>query len=384
LIDDKWTNVKELPFNSEQYSVAHPALSPDEKTLYFASNMPGTKGQSDLFKVAILDNDTYGTPQNLTGGINTEARETFPFITSDNELYFSSDGHQGLGGLDVFMTKLDQNGMPQQILNVGAPLNGTMDDFALIIENTTKKGYFSSNREGGKGLDDIYSFTESKPLEFEIKQELEGSITNSETKEILINAAVTLFDANFNEIEKTTADATGRYHFDVIGGKKYYVRAEKEEYNTREASIEIPNVSGKSELPIALEKKIKEVTVGSDLAKTFDIKIIYFDLNKSLIRTDAAIDLAKIVEVLNQNPGMKIDVRSHTDSRQTNDYNQKLSDRRAKATIDWMVKNGISAERITGKGYGESQLLNQCADGVNCSEEEHQLNRRSEFIIIGM
>ncbi|TGD56975.1 OmpA family protein [Flavobacterium humi] len=384
LADGKWIDIKELPFNSDNYSVAHPALSPDEKTLYFASNMPGTKGQSDLFKVAILENDTYGVPQNLTGTINTEARETFPFITKDNELYFATDGHQGLGGLDIFVTKLDENGMPGQILNIGAPVNGNLDDFAFIIDNTTKKGYFSSNRENGKGFDDIYFFEEKKPLSFEIKQELEGQITDMETKEILSNAPVTLFDANFNETGKAVSDKDGGYHFDVTGGKKYYVRAEKENYNTKEAPVEIPNVTGKTNLPIALEKKIKEVTVGSDLAKTFDIKIIYFDLDKAVIRKDAAVDLAKIVEVMKENPTMKIDVRSHTDSRQTNEYNQKLSDKRAKATIDWMVKNGISSDRITGKGYGESQLINRCADGVDCSEEEHQLNRRSEFIITAM
>ncbi|MGH2664922.1 OmpA family protein [Flavobacterium sp.] len=384
LVEGKWVDIKELPFNSDNYSVAHPALSPDGKTLYFASNMPGTKGQSDLFKVAILENDTYGVPQNLTGSINTEARETFPFITSDNELYFATDGHQGLGGLDIFVTKLDGNGMPGQILNIGAPINGNLDDFAFIIDNTTKKGYFSSNREKGKGFDDIYAFEEKKPLPVEIKQELDGQIVDLETKETLPNTTVTLFDSNFNEVGKVTSDKEGKYHFDVNAGNKYYVRTEKEAYNTKETPVEIPNVTGKTDLNIALEKKIKEVTIGSDLAKTFDIKIIYFDLDKAVIRKDAAVDLAKIVEVMKDNPTMKIDVRSHTDSRQTNDYNQKLSDKRAKSTIDWMVKNGISPDRITGRGYGESQLINNCADGVNCSEEEHQLNRRSEFIITAM
>ncbi|WP_300565321.1 OmpA family protein [Flavobacterium sp.] len=384
LVDDKWTDIKELPFNSNNYSVAHAALSPDEKTLYFASNMPGTKGQSDLFKVAILGNDTYGTPENLGASINTEARETFPFITPENELFFASDGHPGLGGLDIFVAKLDEKGMPSKITNVGAPVNGPLDDFAYIINNTSKKGYFSSNRTSGIGNDDIYSFDEKTPLKEEIKQELEGAITDAETNEILSNATVSLFDANFNPIGKTAADEKGQYHFDVEADKKYYVRVEKETYNTKETPVTIPNVNGKTQLSIALEKTIKEVTVGSDLAKTFGIKIIYFDLDKSFIRQDAAVDLAKIVEVMKENPTMKIDVRSHTDSRQTNDYNQKLSDKRAKSTIEWMVKNGIAADRITGKGYGESQLINKCADGVNCSEEEHQLNRRSEFIITAM
>jgi outer membrane protein OmpA-like peptidoglycan-associated protein/tetratricopeptide (TPR) repeat protein len=384
LVDGKWINEVEVPFNSDTYSVAHPALSPDEKTLYFASNMPGTRGQSDIFKVDIIGDNTYSKPQNLTGSLNTEGRETFPFITPDNELYFASDGHQGLGGLDVFVTKLNNEGNPGTIINIGAPINGPMDDFAFLIDNKTRSGYFSSNRDGGKGSDDIYSFKETKTMKIECVQELTGVITNSETGEILANAKVTLFDEDFKELQVTTSDANGNYTFAVECAKKYYVRGEKEEYETKESSILIPNVSGKSKLPLATDKKIKEVKVGSDLAKTFEIKIIYFDLDKSFIRTDAALELEKILDVMKQNPTMKIDVRSHTDSRQTFKYNESLSDRRAKSTVAWLIKNGISADRLTGKGYGEIQLVNNCADGVECSEADHQLNRRSEFIIVSM
>lgn len=385
LVNDKWENVMELPFNSDAYSVAHPALSPDEKTLYFASNMPGTKGQSDLFKVDILDEGKYGIPINLTGGINTEGRETFPFITNDNELYFASDGHPGLGGLDIFATKLDQNGMPGPVVNVGEPVNGSMDDFAYIIDKITKKGYFSSNRIGGAGLDDIYSFIENKELSLDVKVELEGVVVDSETNEVLEEATVTLYDSNFNEIEKVKADKEGKYSFTKVKpDKKYYVRSEKDNYETQETSITMPAVSGKKSLKITPAKKVKEMKIGTDLAKTFDIKIIYFDLDKFKIRPDASVDLAKIVAVMKQNPTMKIDVRSHTDSRQTFEYNQKLSNNRAKATIDWMVRQGIDRSRLTGKGYGESQLVNNCADGIPCSEEQHQENRRSEFIIVSM
>jgi outer membrane protein OmpA-like peptidoglycan-associated protein/tetratricopeptide (TPR) repeat protein len=384
LVDGKWVNIMEVPFNSNKYSVAHPALSPDEKTLYFASNMPGTRGMSDLFKVDITGDNTYGTPVNLTGSLNTEGRETFPFITPDNELYFASDGHQGLGGLDVFVTKLGKDGMPTTILNIGSPINGPMDDFCFWIDKKSNSGYFSSNREGGKGLDDIYSFVEKKKMTLECSQELAGIITNSETGAILDNAKVTLFDANFKEIQSVTSDASGNYSFTVDCGKKYYVRGEKDEYETKEGSIMIPNESGKSNFPLATAKKIKEVKVGSDLAKTFDIKMIYFDLDKSKIRPDAALELEKILDVMKQNVTMKIDIRSHTDSRQTAEYNAALSDRRAKSTVAWLVKNGITADRLTGKGFGESELVNKCSDGVDCSEEEHQLNRRSEFIIVSM
>lgn len=382
LKDGKWEDVTELPFNSNEYSVAHPALSPDEKTLYFASNMPGTNGQSDIYKVNILEGDKFSKPEKVAGGINTEARETFPFITKDNELYFASDGHQGLGGLDVFVTKIQADGSIGKITNVGAPINGPMDDFAFIIDNSTRKGFFSSNRANGKGLDDIYSFTENTPLTADCKSQLAGTVTDKDSKELLPGSVVSLLDEKFNLISKVNADEKAAYLFDVKCGQKYYVRAEKQDYETDEQNLTIPESGEKMNLPLAISKKIKEVKVGTDLAKTLNIKMIYFDLDKANIRPDAQAELAKIVEVMKAYPAMKIDVRSHTDSRQTNAYNEKLSDARAKSTIAWLVKKGIGRERLSGKGYGESQLVNNCSDGVNCSEEEHQLNRRSEFIII--
>jgi outer membrane protein OmpA-like peptidoglycan-associated protein len=382
--EGKWENVTELPFNSSTYSVAHPALSPDGKTLYFASNMPGTNGQSDIFKVAILGDNQYGTPEKLSNAINTEARETFPFITQDNELYFASDGHQGLGGLDVFVTKINPDGSIGPVVNLGTPINGPMDDFAFIIDNSTRKGYFSSNRSGGKGLDDIYGFTEKEPLVIECKSELAGFVTDEESGVILPGSTVSLFDDKFNLLSKVTTDDKSLYQFEVKCGQKYYLRAEKSEYESKEQNIVLPDSAGKTEFPIALSKKLKEIKPGTDLAKTFNIKIIYFDLDKANIRSDAQADLAKIAEIMKEFPTMKVDVRSHTDSRQTNAYNEKLSDARAKSTIDWLVKNGIEKERLSGRGYGESQLINHCGDGVKCSEEEHQMNRRSEFIILKM
>ena len=384
LVNDKWDNIKELPFNSDLYSVAHPALSPDEKTLYFASNMPGTKGESDIFKVAINVDGSFGTPVNLLGQINTEGRETFPYITKENELFFASDGHQGLGGLDIFVTKLNQQGEPGDIINIGSPVNGPVDDFAFIIDNRTQLGFFSSNRKEGLGFDDIYSFKENKKLILECEQILKGIVTNFETNQILDNAKVTLFDENFIKLQETICDTNGFYTFNVECGKKYYVRAEKEEFETKESAIIIPKTSGKTNLPLAVSKKVKEIKVGTDLSKTFDIKIIYFDLDKSIIRSDAAVDIAKIIQIMKDYPAMKVDVRSHTDSRQTFKYNESLSNRRVKATIAWMIKNGIDKDRISGRGYGEIQLINNCADGVECSEMEHQLNRRSEFIIVKM
>lgn len=385
LEDDNWTNVQELPFNSNEYSVAHPALSPDEKTLYFASNMDGTVGQSDIFKVAINTDGSFGTPENLGLKINTEARETFPFVAADNILYFASDGQSGLGGLDIFAVKIYENGSFSNVLNVGSPLNGPTDDFAYIINSETKKGYFTSNRDGGKGFDDIYKFTENTPLNFNCQQAIVGNVSDLETSENILNASVKLLDDQMNVISETIVNAEGKYKFENLDcDKTYYVRAENEAYETAETAIKTDNFPGEKTASLPLSKKIMQVGVGSDLASAFGIKIIYFDLDKAFIRKDAEVELAKILEVMNEYPTMKIEVKSHTDSRQTAKYNIKLSDRRAKSTVAWMVKNGIAADRIIGNGYGETQLVNNCADGVKCSEEEHQANRRSEFIITAM
>lgn len=380
--DNKWTNITELPFNSNNYSTAHPALSPDEKTLYFASDMPGSIGESDIYKVTINPNGGYGPPENLGNSINTEGKETYPYLTSENEIYFASDGHPGLGGLDVFVGDIDNSGKVSNIQNVGADVNSPKDDFAYIIDPETRRGFFSSNKEGGQGSDDIYKFLETKRLK--CVQELYGVITDAETGAVLPGAKVTLYDDQMNLKNSAAADGAGLYSFAVDCGKTYYVRAEKPEYTTRELSVTIEKTSGKTNLPIALEKATCKVTVGDDLGKCFGIKMIYFDLDKSNIRTEAALDLEKILAVLNDYPNMKLDIRSHTDSRASHQYNEALSDRRAKSTIQWLVKNGIVPNRLTGRGYGETELVNKCADGVPCTEEEHQANRRSEFIITAL
>ena len=382
LVNDKWTNITELPFNNDQFSVAHPALSVDEKKLYFASDMPGSFGQSDLYSVAINNDGTFGQPENLGPTINTEGRETFPFISGDNELYFASDGRPGLGGLDIFVVKINADATFDQIQNIGEPVNTKFDDFAFIINNSTRKGFFSSNKEGGIGNDDIYKFTETRKLDCE--KQLSGIIKDSETNQAIEGAKVILLDDKFQEIAEVTSATDGAYNFKVKCNKTYYVRVAKKDFETSESPITVQPSNDKSELDVELQKQIKQIGVGTDLAKTLDIPIIYFDLDKSFIRKDAAFELEKILAVLKQYPEMKIDVRSHTDSRQTEKYNLVLSNKRAKATIEWFVKKGISVSRLKGRGYGESQLVNKCSDDVPCTEEEHQLNRRSEFVILSM
>ncbi|MFV5696550.1 OmpA family protein [Flavobacterium sp. LB3P122] len=379
LENDKWVNITELPFDGDNYSTAHPALSPDGKTLYFASDMPGTIGQSDLFKVKINDNGSFGIPENLGNKINTEGRETFPFISDENEIYYATDGHPGFGGLDIFMSKINADGTFSEVLNVGADVNSPKDDFAYLIDTKSRRGFFTSNRDGGQGYDDIYKFLETKKLIS--KQLLYGEISDLTTAALIPNAKSNLYDNQFNLLDTTTSDDKGNYSFMIECGKTYIVRAEKPEYTTKEQKITIVAEKEKTYLPIIIEKAKWKITVGDDLGKCFGIKMIYFDLDKSNIRTEAALDLEKILDVLNQNSTMKLDIRSHTDSRANFRYNKTLSDNRAKATISWLIKNGIDSSRLIGKGYGETHLLNKCID---CTEDEHQFNRRSEFIITAL
>jgi outer membrane protein OmpA-like peptidoglycan-associated protein len=384
-INKQWANIIELPFDSDQYSTAHPALSADEKTLFFVSDMPGTFGEADLYKVDINEDGTFGTPTNLGASINTPGRETFPFVTDQNEIYFASDGHPGLGGLDVFVAKIPTDGDFKNIQNLGQPLNSGNDDFAFLIDTKTRTGFFTSNRDGGMGNDDIYKFTEIRKLNCE--QALTGVVTDSDTDAVLAGAQVTLFDPDMIKLKTVTADANGLYDFGPVDcDQKYYLRSEKADYETNELAFTAPKISGNTYFPLMLKNRLVKIEEGINLAdkKLLDIPMIFFDLDQSYIRKDAAFELEKVLAIMNEYPEMKVDVRCHTDSRQTSDYNMKLSDRRAKSTIAWLIKNGIDKSRLSGRGYGESQLINNCADGVNCSEQEHQANRRSEFVIVSM
>ena len=380
LVEDKWTDITELPFNSDNFQTAHPALSPDGKTMYFASDREGSIGKSDIFKVKINEDGSFGEPINLGPTVNTEGRETFPFVTAKNELYFASDGQPGIGGLDIFIAQIKEDGSIKEALNIGEEANSPKDDFALIINTDNNKGFLSSNRDGGNGSDDIYKFVEKKPIW--CKQILFGVITDEDTKLPLANVKVTLSDEKFNKIKEVITDATGKYEFtEVECGTKYYVKAELEDYTTKEPAVMLKDENGETELNIEIKTTKCVVKIGDDLANCFKINLIYFDLDKWNIRPDAAVDLAKLLDVLEKNPTMKINIRSHTDSRASFAYNDKLSKNRAKSTKEWLIKKGIDASRLASEGLGETQLVNKCADNVQCTEEEHQLNRRSEFII---
>jgi len=381
LVNNEWTNIIELPFNSDSYSVAHPALSTDEKTLYFSSDMPGTYGESDLFKSTINEDGTYGTPKNLGSHINSDSRETFPFVSGEDVLYFSSDGHLGLGGLDVYATRIANDYYMSKIINLGEPVNSEMDDFTFVFDSEDRLGYFASNRAGGTGEDDIYSATEIEPLKLDCVKEITGTVRDKITNEILVGATIKVIDEDNKEISSIIMSSSGVYKILLNCDQGNFVRAVVEGYVPSEKYIE--KSEGKPQIiDFYLERDKVTAGFGDDLAKLLQLSTIYFDLDKHNIRPDAEIEIQKVIVAMEKFPSLKIKVNSHTDSQGRDAYNLKLSDRRAKSTVDYMVSKGISRDRLTGQGFGETKLINKCKNGVRCSKEEHQLNRRSEFIIM--
>ncbi|MEM5565561.1 OmpA family protein [Psychroserpens sp. AS72] len=384
-----WYNIESVHFNSDEYSVAHPTINVQGTKLYFASDMEGTIGMSDIFVVEIKADGSLGDPVNLGQNVNTEGQETFPFVNSEGDLYLSSNGFNGLGGLDVFVIRDFENKFeahqPMALENIGKPINSSMDDFGYYENLGTKEGFFTSNRDGGKGDDDIYSF-----IIPECEQTVEGVVRDQDTQGPIVGAKVTILDAETNkEVNQQIVGTDGAYKFEKLEcEKEYLIRIEADTYATVEERFTTPRKQQKLEIQTLLEKDEVELEPCADLAKILDIPIIYFDFDKFNIRRDAEVELQKVLAVLNKYPTMTIDVRSHTDCRGTASYNERLSENRAQSTRKYLIKNGIAADRLTAKGYGESRLVNDCGceptNDSNCSEAEHQLNRRSEFIITGI
>lgn len=371
-----WKDIQELPFNSDDYSVGHPSVSKEGKKLYFVSDMPGTIGSTDIFVVDILGNNQFSQPKNLGEKINTTGREMFPYIT-DQALYFSSDGFLGLGGLDVFESRIN-DGVFDAPANLGAPLNSNRDDFGYIVNESTNKGFVCSNRKTGKGDDDIYSFERS------CNQAIGGYVFDAISNNRIAGAMVTLKNANGIKVAETVSQLDGKYDFNnnVNCNTSYTIEVSKENYNNNTKAIVTANSSGKTEALVGLDPAL--IVRENGLLK-IKIGIIYFDLDKSDIRYDAAIELNKVVLLMYQYNAVVIKIESHTDSRANDQYNLELSDRRAKATRDYLISQGVAPERIESAiGYGETQLLNNCSNGVPCTEAQHQVNRRSEFIITKM
>ncbi|WP_010522168.1 OmpA family protein [Aquimarina agarivorans] len=386
LVNKRWTNIKELPFNSDDYSTAHPALSPDENKLYFASDMPGSFGNSDLYVVDINPDKTFSKPKNLGYNINTEGRETFPFISNDGNLYFSSDGHLGLGGLDVFISKIARNTYSDPY-NIGRPINGPADDFSFIIDKKTDIGFFASNRVDGKGSDDIYSIKQVALLDTNCQLFIEGIVYNENSDTVVPNALVKLYDGNMNLTNQATTDGKGYYTFAVDCNSLYNLNADKTGFRSQQTSLRTTKYKGeviKQNFDLSSNSfRSTLARVGDDLAKILQLNTIYFNYNDYEIRKDAELELQKIIVLLQTNDHINIEIRSHTDSRANDDYNYDLSKLRAKTTRDYLVESGgIDRDRIFYKGYGETQLVNNCANGVDCNEKQHEKNRRCEFIIL--
>jgi len=365
-----WSNIKPLPFNSNNYNTDHPSVSADGKTLYFTSDMPGGFGQGDIYKTTINSDGSFGEAKNLGQKINTEGREMFPFISDNGTLYLSSDGHLGLGGLDVFYTK-EIDGKMSKIRNVGLPVNSNADDFAFSIDEESGDGFISSNREGGKGSDDIYAIKKLQPL---CDVEITAAVTDNKTGMILVGAMATLYDAKGNKIASKPTNAEGIAEFIIECDTDTELEVTMDQYESNKLAIE---GTDEEEIAVAIALDPIEEIVKADRVV---LDPIYFDFDKSNVTAKAAFELDKLVQVMNKYPEMVINAKSHTDSRGPSSYNERLSDRRAKTTVQYVISKGIDASRISGIGKGESEPAVNC--GANCSEEDHQLNRRSEFIIV--
>ena len=471
---DRWDDAISLPFNNPNYSVGHPSLTADGSKMYFASDMPGGFGGADIYVVEKDKLGSWGKPQNLGSEVNTEGDEMFPFIHENGMLFFASNGLLGIGGLDIFYTKLHNNKFKKP-KNIGVPVNSSFDDFSFIIDKQMKKGYFSSNREGGKGDDDIYSFKLLKELTFDAI--IKGQ-TLDKNGNILANTNVSLFDNDGNIIKSTNSDEDGNYGFEVSSKNLNKLMASKPKYITDIKEIKYKEEQEVIEMNLVLEQlpdftilcnvyddadkktisdvqitsidnylnkktsfktfedgefliqlndyklndsvnftfilekdgyaskyvdykkmlrwigeyklkvKMQKMEIGKDLGKILEINPIYFDFDKSNIRPDAAIELDKIVSVMNKYPNMVIELSSHTDCRGSGIYNLKLSDRRAKSSAFYIKTRISKPTRIYGEGFGEKKLINDCGcesnigKGLGCSEEQHQQNRRTEFKII--
>jgi outer membrane protein OmpA-like peptidoglycan-associated protein len=474
----KWQKEVAFKLNNNEYSVGHPWISEDARTMYFATDMPGGFGGVDIYKITKKISGDWGDPVNLGSKVNTEGDEMFPFYSETNSmLFFSSDGQLSFGGLDLFVAKVNEDSIID-VLNMGYPLNSQYDDFAVIMDKNLKKGYFSSNRIGGKGDDDIYYFDMLIPFKF--KQQLKGNATDH-LGNVLAGEYISICDENGKVIAAGFTDDNGNYSFEVEPDKQYVLKFGKGKYEstklfntftpnpivisditiTKDPDLKlycmlteaqtqqkiegalftiVDRKTGKTEFftssmtgdflknlsdnkigdtlnyKITIEKEgympksiiytkildkegqynlnedlnvsLTKYTVGMDLTKLLEIKPIYFDYDKFNIRPDAALELDVIVKVMNENPSMVIELGSHTDCRGTKEYNEKLSARRAESSADYIKKRIKNPERIYGKGYGESKIINGCeCEGSKvskCSDEEHQMNRRTEFVIVKM
>jgi outer membrane protein OmpA-like peptidoglycan-associated protein len=376
LQDSLWTNVEKLPISSTEYSTQHPALNKDNTKLYFSSDRPGGYGGSDIYYVDINPDGTFGEPVNAGNVVNTKDSEGTPFINNEGILFFSSDGHLGLGLLDNFGTVTDETGTITDVVNLGVPVNSEKDDFSFTMNQDGLTGYFSSNRRGGRGDDDIYEYYR-KPL-----LNVLGQVVDAINTKPIPNSVINLFDADGNKIAYMVTDKDGYYNINIDRNKDYKIVASQDKYIDDYREFTSKNISSIESVIVAnlILNPVQNVEVLAELS----LNTIYFDFDKHTIREDAKKELDKIVNLMTDDyPDMVIRIESHTDSRGSLTYNDKLSIDRANATYEYLISKGIAPSRITEhKGFGERRLTNGCEDGSKCEDEEHQLNRRTQFIIV--
>lgn len=360
----KWADFEPVPFNGSDYSVSNPSVSKDGRTLYFSSDMPGTMGSTDIWKVDIDEDGNYGTPVNMGSQINTEGRESFPFISEDGKLYFASDSRKGFGGLDIYVVDL---AIPQaEPKNLGSPINTAKDDFAFSFYPGKDIGFFSTNRIG---RDDIYK---AKPV---CNTEMYVTVTHKDTGKILTGARVDIYDDRKNLIETKFTDQRGIVEYVVDCGKFYHLQVDMDDFEGKAVEVPLNRKGGRQLVNVGLRPI--EVIVTKDEIILGDV---YFEFDRFNITQQGAIELDKLVKVMKRNPEMRIKVGSHTDNRGSATYNQKLSENRAKTTVQYVLSKGIEAYRLESQGYGPSVPKIDCK--ANCTEEEHAINRRSEFVIL--
>ena len=380
VVNNKLENPQKVFFDSDDYSVGHPSLSEDGKLLFFASDMPGGYGQTDLYYVKIAADGTMSSPVNLGPKINTLGNDLFPFFRN-GILYFSSDGHYGWGDLDVYESTFLSDGTFSEPRNLGAPINSNKDDFSFIIDKSDSYGYLSSNRAGGKGDDDIYSFKKGKPV---CNQSISGIAIDRKSKLPLTDVTIMAYNSYSDILGETKTNYEGKYAIVVPCGKVVKMIAAKINYSSDEKTVETTMENEGEIKDVNFElSNYDDLVVKKKGVEKVDVNPIYFDYNKFDITPLAIEELSKVVFIMRKFPNIRIKIESHTDSRGSDSYNLKLSDNRAKATRDYIVSQDIDASRIESAiGYGETRLINKCKNGVKCTEAEHLLNRRSDFIII--
>ncbi len=372
--DTSWINLKEFAYNSNEYSTGHPTLSIDGNTMYFVSDMADGLGGSDIYMSQKI-NGTWGKPVNMGPSINTPYNEMFPVVWKDSILYFSSEGHYNFGGLDIFQSIKRSNSW-SMARNAGYPLNTSYDDFGIAMNDSGTAGLLSSNRNiNNSTQDNIYSFTVN-----DLRFNLEGIAVEKASQQPLRDVKIELLNTKTNKKEIAMTAADGKFTFKLDPESEFSIVGSKDSYFTNTEIVSTKGKKHSENMFVKLKMELERIVVNKPIV----LENIYYDLDKHDIRQDAALGLDKLVAILNDNPGISIELSSHTDSRADDRYNNVLSQKRAESAVNYIIARGISSSRITAKGYGEQQLINRCANDITCTEEEHQQNRRTEFKVVKM